>query len=275
MSGIEYEVDMGNKELKILFQKIADKDNTAFDDLYKDYSKVIFGVALSVLKREDGCQDVVQLVMSKLYTMPKELFPDSHELTWLYTVTKNEALQLIRKEHFHVPIDDVLDLAAEKDEISKAIDMDEYRSMIKSLDDQSQAIVTLKTIAGFSHKEIGKLLHLPTGTVQWKYHKAIHKLRIALSNFVLFILFGLGIGVRQLFKESISGGSAGGKPIGGSSDSSPIERAIEGIDSGNIDFIIVLLSLLGLLALTVSIIFFVKYFKGRKRNHPVKKEKSK
>ena len=179
---------MSNSELKEILQRIVDKDDTAFDDLYKGYSKVIFGIALSFLKNEDNCHDIVQLVMSKLYTMPEKNFPTSHELTWLYTVTKNEALQFVRKEHLHIPLDDIIDVASSTDELSSLINMDTYRNMIKSLDEQSKAIVTLKVIAGFSHKEIGKMLHIPTGTVQWKYHTAVHKLRLVLTNFVLFVL---------------------------------------------------------------------------------------
>lgn len=181
---------MSNAELKSILQRIADKDNSAFDDLYKGYSKVIFGIALSLLKNEENCNDIVQLVMSKLYTMSKESFPTSHELTWLYTVTKNEALQFLRKEQSYIPLDNILDMVSGTDDFSHVVDMETYRAMIKSLDEQTKAIVTLKVVAGFSHREIGKLLHMPTGTVQWKYHTAVHKLRIALANFALSILFG-------------------------------------------------------------------------------------
>jgi DNA-directed RNA polymerase specialized sigma24 family protein len=93
--------------------------------------------------------------MSKLFALPKENFPTSHELTWLYTVTKNETLQFMRKERLHIPLDDVLDIASGTDDFSHIIDIDKYRDMIKTLDEISKAIVTLKVISGFSHKEIG------------------------------------------------------------------------------------------------------------------------
>ena len=199
-------VSLNNAKLRNILQRIADKDNTAFDDLYKGYSKVIFGIALSLLKNEENCNDIVQLVMSKLFTMPKESFPTSHELTWLYTVTKNEALQFLRKEKLHIPLDDVLDMSSGIDDFSHVVDMDKYRDMIKSLDEKSQAIVTLKVIAGFSHKEIGKLLHTPIGTVQWKYNMAVNKLRITLANFVIFIASSLFGYAYIRIRESMYGG---------------------------------------------------------------------
>ena len=204
---------MSNSELKEILKRIADNDNTAFDDLYKNYSKVIFGIALSLLKNEENCNDIVQLVMSKLYTMSKEQFPTSHELTWLYTVTKNEALQFVRKEHPYVPFEDIIDMVSGTDELSRTVDMDTYRDMIKSLDEQSKAIVTLKVIAGFTHKEIGELLHIPTGTIQWKYHIAIHKLRIVLTNLSMFII-SLSYTIWQYIKlQEPTAGAPEGVPI--------------------------------------------------------------
>ena len=198
---------MSNAELKLILQRIADKDNTAFDDLYKDYSKVIFGIALSLLKNEENCKDIVQLVISKLYTMQKESFPSSHELTWLYTVTKNEALQYLRKEHFYIPLDDILNISNGTDDFSHVVDMDKYRDMIEPLDEQSKTIVTLKVIAGFSHKEIGKLLHMPIGTVQWKYHMAVNKLRITLANFIVSFASAFSGYAYIRIKEGMYGGS--------------------------------------------------------------------
>lgn len=241
------EVSMSNAELKEILQRIVNNDQSAFTDLYNNYSKVIFGIALSVLKNEENCYDVIQLVMSKLYTMPKERFPTSHELTWLYIVTKNEALQLIRKEHLHIPLDDIIDLASGTDELSQAMDMDIYRTMIKSLDEQSKAIVTLKVIAGFSHKEIGGLLHIPTGTVQWKYHLAVHKLRIALANFVLFVIFGLA-DVVYFFTKPVDIWTEGGTP----GIPSLIDRVM------GIDCITITLAIFTLFTLTISMIFYIK-----------------
>jgi len=245
---------VSNAELKEILQRIAEKDNAAFDDLYKGYSKVIFGIALSLLKNEENSHDVVQLVMSKLYTMSKEKFPTSHELTWFYTVTKNEALQFIRKEHINVPLDNILNMVSGTDELSHAIDMDAYRDMIKSLDEQSQAIVTLKVIAGFSHKEIGKMLHMPTGTVQWKYHVAVNKLRIAITNFVLFVMFGLGdLVFISIIKSRPQ--SAPSRPEGVSGV----------IDVPVTDIIFYSLTALALLMLIIAITFFIKYFKIRQQ----------
>lgn len=246
---------MSNAELKDILQRIADNDRAAFDDLYKDYSKVIFGIALSLLKNEENCNDVLQLVMSKLFIMPKEKFPTSHELTWLYTVTKNEALQFMRKERPTVPLDDIFEMTSGMDELSRAMDMATYRDMIKSLDEQSKAIVTLKVIAGFSHREIGKLLHMPTGTVQWKYHMAVHKLRTAITNFVLFVIFGLTDVIYYI-----------NKPRQGSSPSRP-DGVPSGIDLSQVDVTVLLLAVLALLTLTISTVFFVKYFKESRQDN--------
>ena len=42
--------------------------------------------------------DAVQNAALRLYTMDESLFPSNHELAWLHTVVKNEALMALRKK---------------------------------------------------------------------------------------------------------------------------------------------------------------------------------
>ena len=86
------------EELKAIFNELRNGNKEAIEDLYKKYNKMIYGVAFSILKNKDDSEDVVQTVFSKLYTIEKDKFPSDKEATWLYTVTKNEALLLLRKK---------------------------------------------------------------------------------------------------------------------------------------------------------------------------------
>lgn len=70
-----------------------------FENVYKKYNKMLYGIAFSILKNKEDSEDIVQTVFSKLYTMDKNKMPKDKETTWLYTVTKNEVLLFLRKKN--------------------------------------------------------------------------------------------------------------------------------------------------------------------------------
>ena len=72
------------------------KDN--FEMLYNEYKSVVYAISFSILKNREDSNDVVQNVFLKIYTMNINQLPQSYELSWLYTVTKNESINLLRKK---------------------------------------------------------------------------------------------------------------------------------------------------------------------------------
>ena len=78
---------------------------------------------------------------------------------------------------------------------------------MQPLDGISREIVTLKVLGGFTHREIAESLHLPAGTVRWKYHAAVHSLRLFwgdLAAFFLFLALSLA-SVPSLLREPAAG----------------------------------------------------------------------
>lgn len=203
---------MDDKQLITILNRISCGDTHAFDDLYKDYFKLMFGVAMSVLKNEDNSYDVVQNIVVKLYTLHPEKFPQTSAMSWLYSVSKNEALQFLRKEHVTFPISEAaLIIPVEKSEIDALIDLESYYSHISTLNPQEREIVTLKVISGLKYREIAKLLNIPMGTVQWRYNCAIHKLQIFMTNLSMFLVSFAGsvwsaYNYFKNFNEPVAGG---------------------------------------------------------------------
>ena len=144
------------KELKNLFAKIKNNNNTAFEEFYTKYNKLIYKIAFSILKNKSDAEDVMQLVFEKIYSMDKENLPTKNETSWIYSVTK--------------------------------IDQENYNRLISKLNDNEKEIISLKIISNFSFEEIGKILNMPTGTVKWRYYKAINTLKLLLSNLTMFII---------------------------------------------------------------------------------------
>ncbi len=73
------------------------QDKKYVDELFQRYATLVFGVSMKYLKNEDQAKDLTMSVFEKLFI---ELIKRKIEnfKPWLYQVTKNECLMLLRKE---------------------------------------------------------------------------------------------------------------------------------------------------------------------------------
>lgn len=194
------------KELEQIFKKLKSSNNKEnFELLYNNYNNLVYKIALTILKNKDDSEDIVQIVFSKIYSLPKDKLPTKHILSWIYSVTKNESISLLRKKKNNMSIEEIYDIADENDEINNSINKIEFNKLISKLDDMEKEIISLKVISGLTFDEISKLLNKPTGTIKWKYYKSIYTLRILLSNLGMFIVtFIIGLKTMKVAKKEIS-----------------------------------------------------------------------
>lgn len=176
------------KDLHQIFQKIISCDEMAIEELYKNYKELIINISFSIVKNRDLSEEIAQMVFMKIIKMDKSKLPTSNESSWIYTVTKNETIEYLRKQHNEIDIDDIYDIPNIKNEIDEIIDIDNFNTIIKCLDEKEKEIVSLKIISNFTFKEIAEILEIPIGTVQWKYYKAVHTLKIFISNLAMFVI---------------------------------------------------------------------------------------
>lgn len=182
---------MERMELKPIITLIKNNNREGVELLYKHYFQLMYGVAFSVVKNKEDSYDIVQNVMLKLFNLDREKFPQKGEVSWLYTVVKNEALMLIRKERKKVDIDNIIEQGELDSDIESFVDMEAYYAMLEGLNEKEKEIVTLKVLGGLSHKEISQILGKPIGTIQWIYNVSIKKLRMTLnvSTLIAAIIF--------------------------------------------------------------------------------------
>ena len=169
-------------ELREIFEKIKNGDENSFESLYKNYHDLVFRISFSILKKKENSEDVCQEVFAKLMKLDKSKFPSTGEASWLYSVTKNEALQFIRKQKENVDIDELYTLESESDEIEDIVDMDSYYKLLEGLKTIDKEIISLKILSDFTFEKIAQMLNMPIGTVQWRYYKSIHSIKLSISN---------------------------------------------------------------------------------------------
>lgn len=184
-----------------IFSEFKVNNMNSYGDLYKEYYSTVYGIIFPILKNKENSEDVTQEVFMKIYNMKKENLPEKGELSWLYTVSKNEAFQFLRKNRTDVNIDEIYELKEEKSDLDKIIDINTYNKIISPLNDVEKQIVSLKILSDFTFKKIGQLLLLPTATVQWKYYKAVNSLKISIGNFIAFLVTFIILISRKSFND--------------------------------------------------------------------------
>lgn len=179
--------NIDEKELHEIFDKMRKDDKKSYEELYKKYYKLVNNIAFSILKNKENAEDISQNVFIKIGNLKKEKLPNSYEASWLYTVTKNECISLFRKTKETLTIEDIKNENLE-DEIEGIIQKNSYEKLMENLEKIEKQIIFLKVEAGYSFKEIARLLKMPIGTVQWKYYKSLHALKLLIANLSMFVI---------------------------------------------------------------------------------------
>lgn len=178
------------QELHKIFSEMRKGNNSQFEILYKNYNQLVYKIAFSILKNKENSEDVMQTVFAKICNLKTEQLPSSKEATWLYAVTKNEALTFLRKEMTNISLEEAynIDTGKECKELQDIVDTEKYNKIISGLSLKEKEIVSLKIVGELSFKEIARILNEPIGTVQWRYYKALNSLKLILGNISMFIV---------------------------------------------------------------------------------------
>lgn len=192
-----------NKELTRIFCEFKENNMDSYDFFYKEYYSLIYGIVFSILKNKENTEDVVQEIFMKIYNLDRTKLPENGVSSWIYTVSKNETFNYLRRKKKEVDIEDIYELQEESSEIEEIIDIYTYNKIISGLNEKEKEIVSLKILSNFTFKKIGQMLQMPTATVQWRYYKAVDSLKISLGNLALSIITFILLIVRKENMKSI------------------------------------------------------------------------
>lgn len=199
-----------DKNLEKIFFAISQDKIHGIEELYSKCKKIVYSIAFTITKNKTDSEDIMQIVFAKIYEMDKNKFPIKKQTSWLYSVTKNETINYIKKNKKYNPIEDIYEISDNNEFLDKTIDKLEFNRIINKLKDKDKEIVSLKILSNFSFEEIGKMIDEPVGTVKWRYYKSIYSLKAILGNLAIFIIsFTIGIKVMFSNKQKEDNNQAG------------------------------------------------------------------
>ena len=224
---------MNKKELKSIFLKIKKDDKKGIEKLYSKYHKMVYGIAFSILKNKEDAEDIMQMVFAKIQELDKTKLPDDKEMTWLYTITKNETLNYLKKKKEELSLDTIYEIENKNNEIDEKIDSIEFNRLIRKLNQKEQEIISLKILANFSFQEISELLNEPIGTVKWRYYKSLRSIKAMLGSFAMFVIT-FTMGMKAIF-TNLKTGEEQQETVQSEEDVNDVRQEVENTSSQDSD----------------------------------------
>jgi RNA polymerase sigma-70 factor, ECF subfamily len=175
-------------DLTDLLTRVALRDQTAYEVLYRASAPKLFGFALRILRTRELAEDCLQDAFVSIWHRAGDYRPDrAQPFTWMAAIVRNRAFDMLRAgQGKAVGADDVEAWDVETSDDSDAAGAArEARALLRCLDDlpprQRQAIA-LSYFRGFAHGEVAARLREPLGTVKTWIRKGLMQLKHCLEH---------------------------------------------------------------------------------------------
>jgi len=171
-----------------IISRMKKDDKSAMDELFNNYYHRLFHFSKSILKIENEIDDILQEVFVKIWLNRHKI--DSAETfnAFIYTVTKNEVLNLIRTNLRNQTFRDELYMksVAEEYHLQNETEFNELKAgidkIIANLPPKRQQVFILSRTEGLTNKEIAQQLNISDKTVEDHITHAIKYIKSSMKE---------------------------------------------------------------------------------------------
>jgi len=150
-------------------------------------SKLYWHIRRIVITHDDA-DDVLQNTFLNAWRNIGSFRFESSLYTWLYSISTNEALTLLRKreKESSIPLDDLESLFGSSAEGSSYFDGDEasakLQNAILKLPDKQRAVFNMKYFDDMSYEDMSGVTGTSVGALKASYHHAVKKIEQFLQD---------------------------------------------------------------------------------------------
>jgi RNA polymerase sigma-70 factor, ECF subfamily len=171
-------------------RRAAAGDARAFEELYRLYHRLVYGLCLRMTQNVAEAEDITQDVFILLHRKVGSFRGESQFTTWLHRLTVNQVLMRFRKARSRRE-EALEDSDAQSFTTGPApvgpnrlqlIDRMALDKALEKLPPGYRAAFILHDVEGYEHEEVAQLLGCAVGTSKSQLHKARAKLRKILTQ---------------------------------------------------------------------------------------------
>lgn len=182
---------MTREEERRLIERVLRGDKNAYEPLVLEHQTRVYNLALRILGNETDAWDAAQETLLRAYMSLADFRGDSRFGVWLYRLTNNICIDMLRKQKRRPAISldamdnedgegETLEIPDERFSPQEELEKKELRAAVSramgQLPEDYRQILALREVSGLSYEELADVLKLETGTVKSRLSRARKKL---------------------------------------------------------------------------------------------------
>lgn len=165
-----------------LIRRVAGGDKQAFMILYERYRERLFTYCCRMLGDRDTAKDALQDSFVKAFQNASMYREGTNVSAWLFRLTRNVCIDMLRARREHESIDDVQPVEREQTPDVKL--QEALTDEIERLPEIYREAVVLRDVQGHSYQEIAEITGTAISTVKFRIFKARDILRQRLTVYL-------------------------------------------------------------------------------------------
>lgn len=170
----------------LLISRARTGDREAFGGLVEQYRDNVYRLAYRMCGNAYDADEAAQEAFVAAWRALPNFRGDAKFSTWLYRLTTNAAIDVMRREKRHQTVGDgeMIDVADDADSPQETVERTEQQEAVQkalsTLSEEYREILLLRYMEELDYSEIAEVLQLPSGTVKSRINRAKAALKAAL-----------------------------------------------------------------------------------------------
>ena len=170
----------------LLISRARGGDREAFGELVEQYRDTVYRLAYRMCGNAYDADEAAQEAFVAAWRALPNFRGDAKFSTWLYRLTTNAAIDVMRREKRHQTVGDgeMVDLADDADSPQETVERTEQQEAVQkalsTLSEEYREVLLLRYMEELDYAEIAEVLQLPSGTVKSRINRAKAALKTAL-----------------------------------------------------------------------------------------------
>ena len=170
----------------LLISRARGGDREAFGALVEQYRDNVYRLAYRMCGNAYDADEAAQEAFVAAWRALPNFRGDAKFSTWLYRLTTNAAIDVMRREKRHQTVGDgeMIEVADDADSPQETVERTEQQEAVQkalaTLSEEYREVLLLRYMEELDYAEIAEVLQLPSGTVKSRINRAKAALKTAL-----------------------------------------------------------------------------------------------
>ena len=175
---------------RTLIEAFQTGDDFAFVSLYNRYKDAVYAFCVKMLLNKELAQDVTQDTFLRIYENRERLLKTDSFKAWLFTIARNQCLNQLRRNNWHVPMDpEMVDpgmMSGSKhtpvSDLEKSERIQLVNRFLAELKPDYREVIILREYQNMSYEEIAAVTRSTLSAIKSRLFKARRKLGVYMEQ---------------------------------------------------------------------------------------------